>query len=385
MIRTDDLADILERLCPMFVLLDPTGHILRVGPTLQKLRPDQPMPTHQFLELFELTRPRAVANLADLLAISGAKLHLRFRDEPQTSLKGAIVGLPDGAGAIVNLSFGISVLDAVRDYALSSADFSATDLTIELLYLVEAKSAAMEASRTLNLRLQGAMIAAEEQAYTDTLTGLKNRRAMDHILGRLIAGGGSFALMHLDLDYFKSVNDTLGHAAGDHVLQQAARIMVEETRDVDTVARVGGDEFVLIFDRMQDRGRLEQIAKRLIAQLEQPIPFGAQICRISASVGTVLCGPSQHPEAAQLLHDADLALYAAKHAGRACHRFFDPSMLLGDGNDAASAEAAVSTAPALPTTPAAEACSKKLSDIPPLSGPSGSAAETRQNGATHGV
>lgn len=331
----DEMADVLERLCPMFVLLDPVGHILRVGPTLQKLRPDQPMPTQRFLELFQLTRPRAVTTLSDLLAVSSARLHLRFRDEPQTTLKGSIVALPDGAGAVVNLSFGISVLDAVRDYALSSADFSATDLTIELLYLVEAKSAAMEASRTLNLRLQGAMIAAEEQAYTDTLTGLKNRRAMDHILGRLIAGGGSFALMHLDLDYFKSVNDTLGHAAGDHVLQQAARIMVEETRDEDTVARVGGDEFVLIFDRLQNRDRIEQIARRLISQLEQPMPFGTQTCRISASAGTVLSGPSQHPDPARLLHDADLALYAAKHAGRACHRFFHPSMHDADGDEAA--------------------------------------------------
>ncbi|MFT7596033.1 MAG: diguanylate cyclase (GGDEF)-like protein [Paracoccaceae bacterium] len=393
MIGIDEMADILERLSPMFVLLDPKGHILRVGPTLQKLRQDQPMPTQHFLELFELTRPRAVTCLGDLLAISGAKLHLRFRDEPQTSLKGAIVALPDGAGAVVNLSFGISVLDAVRDYALSSADFSATDLTIELLYLVEAKSAAMEASRTLNLRLQGAMIAAEEQAFTDTLTGLKNRRAMDHILDRLIAGGGSFALMHLDRDNFKSVNDTLGHAAGDHVLQQAARIMVEETRDVDTVARVGGDEFVLIFDRLQDRGRLEQIAKRLIAQMEQPMSFGAQTCRISASAGTVLSGPSQHPEAAQLLHDADLALYAAKRAGRACHRFFDPLMYEADAE--ATAPLSRAKRPTAATDP--ESCTPIVAQMangtgaqrdveipsgePSMSGPP---ANPRQNGAAQG-
>ncbi len=326
MMEIDDLANILEGLCPMYVLLDPTGHIVRVGPTLQKLRPELAMPGQRFLELFELSRPRAVSTLSDLLAVTGAKLHLRFRDEPSTGLKGAIVPLPDGKGAIINLSFGISVLDAVRDYALSSADFAATDLTIELLYLVEAKSAAMEASRTLNLRLQGAMIAAEEQAFTDTLTGLKNRRAMDHILERLINSGKCFALMHLDLDYFKAVNDTMGHAAGDHVLQQAAKIMVEEVRDEDTVSRVGGDEFVLIFNRLQDRRRLGKIADRLIARLEEPIAFGNQTCRISASAGTVLCGPSENPLAAQLLQDADLALYAAKNAGRACHRFFTKEM-----------------------------------------------------------
>jgi diguanylate cyclase (GGDEF)-like protein len=343
MIRTGELGDILEQLCPMFVLLDGTGHILRVGPTLQKLRPDQPMPGQRFLELFELNRPRMVSSFDELLGATGAKLHLQFRDTPRTSLKGSIVPLPraEGAngaerpetcGAIVNLSFGISVLDAVRDYALNSADFAATDLTIELLYLVEAKSAAMEASRTLNLRLQGAMIAAEEQAFTDTLTGLKNRRAMDHVLERMIGAGTGFALMNLDLDYFKSVNDTLGHAAGDHVLQQAARIMVEESREQDIVARVGGDEFVLIFDRLRDKTKLRRIATRLIKRLEEPIVFGDQTCRISASVGTVIRAAASRPEAAQLLHEADLALYAAKHAGRACHRFFQPDMLEAETN-----------------------------------------------------
>lgn len=327
MIKLDELGDVLDRLCPMFVLLDQTGHIRRVGPTLQKLRPDQPMQGQRFLELFELNRPRTITSLDGLLAASGAKLHLQFRDQPQTGLKGAIVSLPDDGGAIVNLSFGISVLDAVRDYALNSADFAATDLTIELLYLVEAKSAAMEASRTLNLRLQGAMIAAEEQAFTDTLTGLKNRRALDHVLERMTTSGRAFALMNLDLDFFKAVNDTLGHAAGDHVLQQAARIMVEETRDQDIVARVGGDEFVLIFDQLCDRDKIRRIAERLIKRLEVPIAFGNQTCRISASAGTVVWGAPGNPQAAQLLNEADLALYAAKRAGRACHRFFDPAML----------------------------------------------------------
>lgn len=328
MTEMNELAGILDRLCPMYVLLDQTGHIGQVGSTLQKLRPEHPMPGQRFLELFELSRPRAVATMTDLIKTSGAKLHLQFREEPCTSLKGLIVPIPDGKGAIVNLSLGISVMDAVRDYALTSADFAATDLTIELLYLVEAKSAAMEASRKLNLRLQGAMIAAEEQAYTDTLTGLKNRRAMDHILGRLIGGGGAFAMMHLDLDYFKSVNDTMGHAAGDHVLQKVARIMVEETRDEDTVARVGGDEFVLLFNRLHDRKRLEKIAERLIERLEEPIPFDGQTCRVSGSIGIILSEQAKTPDATQLLHAADLALYAAKRAGRACHRFYSDEMAL---------------------------------------------------------
>ncbi len=326
MIGLDDLGQMLDQLCPMSVVLDNTGHIRHTGSTLQKLRPDQILTGQRFLELVELSRPRAIGNMQELLARPASTLHLQFRDEPRTAFKGVLAPLPTGQGAVINLSFGISVLDAVRDYDLTSADFPASDLTIELLYLVEAKSAAMEASRKLNQRLQGAKIAAEEQAFTDTLTGLKNRRAMDHILARLIGAGTPFSLMHLDLDFFKSINDTMGHAAGDHVLQEAARIMVAQIRERDTAARVGGDEFVLIFDGLCDEIRLGQIAERLIGELEKPILFGGQPCRISASIGTVLAVGPTVLNAAQLLHDADLALYSAKRAGRSCHRFFRNGM-----------------------------------------------------------
>lgn len=327
MIGLTDLTDLLDRLCPMHLLLEPTGHIRHCGPTMSRLRPAEALTGHRFLELFELRRPRAVRTMDGLLAHADARLHLAFRDAPQTGFKGAVARLPDGQGAVVNLSFGISVLDAVRDYALTGADFAATDLTTELLYLVEAKSAAMEASRTLNLRLQGAMIAAEEQAFTDTLTGLKNRRAAQHVLSRLAGTVTPFALMHLDLDYFKSVNDTMGHAAGDHVLQHVARVMVAETRDEDVVARVGGDEFLLIFDRLTDRDRLSDIARRLIARLEEPIAFGSQICRVSASIGIAFSSEVEGGDPDLLIHAADLALYTAKAAGRGCHRFHDPAMV----------------------------------------------------------
>ncbi|CUJ87137.1 Cyclic di-GMP phosphodiesterase Gmr [Ruegeria denitrificans] len=319
MMDTGDLGTLLETLCPMFLLVNEDGRILRVGPTLQKLRPDQPMVGKDFLEIFELVRPRAVTTLSALMTSTGAKLHLKLHDTPRTALKGLIAPLPQGKGAVINLSFGISILDAVRDYALTSADFSGTDLAIELLYLVEAKSAAMEASRSLNLRLQGAMLAAEEQAFTDMLTGLKNRRAMDMVLGHLISANLPFALMHLDLDFFKSVNDQYGHAAGDHVLQQAARIMVQETRNDDTVARIGGDEFVIIFKGLIDESVLSSIAARMIDRLQKPIVFEKIYCRISASIGTALSTQFSPPKSAEILNAADLALYEAKRKGRSRH------------------------------------------------------------------
>nr|WP_040607711.1 GGDEF domain-containing protein [Oceanicola sp. S124] len=318
----------MDALSPMHLVLDHTGHVTHAGPTMQKLRPNLPLAGQRFLEIFEMARPRAVTSMPALLASAGIKLHLRLRDDPRTPLKAVLVPLaPDGQGrqgALVNVSFGISILEAIQTYTLHSGDFAPTDLTIEMLYLIEAKTAAMEASRTLNLRLQGAKIAAEEQAYTDTLTGLKNRRAMDHVLARLVRTGQDFALMHLDLDWFKQVNDTHGHAAGDYVLQHVARLMVDETRAGDTVARIGGDEFVLLFHNLTKRSCIEEIALRLIQRLEVPISFEGARCRVSCSMGTTLSTFYDQPRPEQLLADADAALYASKKSGRAQHRFFRP-------------------------------------------------------------
>ena len=312
------IRGLMDVLCPMYAMLDDNGVIRHAGPTLCKLRPRRRLAGLPLLDVFDLTRPR-LSRFSQLVECPGEKLHLQFADDPKTALKGVL--MPCGPVTILNLSFGISVLDSIRDYDLTNADFAATDMMIEMLYLIEAKSAAMEASRKLNMRLQGAKIAAEEQAFTDTLTGLKNRRAMDHILARLIGAGQAFALMHLDLDFFKAVNDTMGHAAGDHVLQRVARIMVEEVRKDDTVARVGGDEFVLILTGIQKRETLSRIASRLIARLEKPIHYGGQDCRVSASLGIVLSVDYDPPVARDMLEDADEALYSSKRQGRARHSF----------------------------------------------------------------
>ncbi len=299
----------------MHVLLAPDGRIRRVGPTLQKLRPGKLMTGHDLLSLFEMRRPRSARSIEWLMQAGQARLHLAFRQPPCTTFKGLVVGL-GAEGALINLSFGISAVEAVAQYGLTLGDFAPTDLTVEMLYLVEAKTAVMEETRKLNQRLQAARVAAEEQAFTDTLTGLKNRRAMEHVLTRLVDRGGRFGLMHLDLDFFKAVNDSLGHAAGDHVLQQVARILVDETRREDTVARIGGDEFVVVIKGIVDAAELEATARRIICRLEEPIFFDGCPCRISASIGAIASTHYDRPDPGLMQHDADMALYASKRAGR---------------------------------------------------------------------
>lgn len=310
---------LLNTLCPMHVVLCPSGEIDQAGPTLRKVCGDQPLVGARFLEVFEVYRPRFITTVEQLLRTEGRKLHLRLRGTKRVGLKAVIV--PDGSGgAVVNLSFGIGVVDAVRDLDLTGTDFPPTDLAIEMLYLVEAKSAAMDASRRLNSRLQGDKLAAEERAFTDTLTGLGNRRAMDKALAQMVARGQAFSLMHLDLDFFKQVNDTLGHAAGDHVLQAAARSMTDLTRKDDVVTRVGGDEFVIICPGLIAAERIANLAERIIAQIERPVHYQNQQCEISVSIG-VKTVEAEITTAEQVLAQADDALYAAKRAGRAQFRF----------------------------------------------------------------
>jgi diguanylate cyclase (GGDEF)-like protein len=326
MMRSTDTS-VLDVLCPMHLVVSATGHIKHAGPTIAKLRTDPGLVGQRFLEVFSLQRPRAITTMDDLRQAAQTKLHLELRDAPRTALKGIMVPVNNGTeDMILNLSFGISVIEGVRDYALTNADFAATDLAIELLYIMEANTAAMNLSRHLNMRLQGAKTAAEEQALTDTLTGLKNRRAMDATLERLLAGGGGFAVMQIDLDYFKAVNDTLGHAAGDFVLRRVAEIMLEEVRKSDTVARVGGDEFTVILPDIYDEAVLRGVGRRIIERLEVPIIFDGHECRISASIGTVWIQSGPQVSADEILSDADIALYASKHAGRAQQTFYKPEL-----------------------------------------------------------
>lgn len=311
----------LDALCPMHVQVDRAGVICHVGPTIQKLRPDLQWIGRPFLDVFRVLRPHRLADKKNLLEAQNTKLHLQLSDAPNTSLQGIVVPDPFCSGVLINLSFGISVLDAVQDYALTNADFAATDMAIEMLFLVEAKSAAMKSSLSLNKRLQKAKNAAEVQAFTDSLTGLKNRRAVEQIVERLLEDGAAFSFMQLDLDFFKAVNDTLGHAAGDHVLQVVSNRLLRSTRAEDNVARIGGDEFVIVLDGPVDDVRLAELAQGIIDSLREPILFEGELCKISTSIGISKVQAGRVLTSDQLMQQADKALYTSKENGRSQYAF----------------------------------------------------------------
>ncbi|MDP3263688.1 MAG: diguanylate cyclase [Tabrizicola sp.] len=311
---------VLDRFMPMHLLVGQDGVVERAGPTLSRVFPGRALMGSEFGDLFELRASGGAASLADIMARGGRRLRLYPRDRVpgavRTGMRGLAMALPESGQVLINLSFGIDVVAAVRAYRLTVADFAPTDLAMELLYLAEANHAVTAELRGLNLRLDGARLAAEEEAITDPLTGLKNRRAADAYLARLCATGVPFGVLHMDLDYFKTVNDSLGHAAGDLVLGEVARVLRRQTRAEDCAARIGGDEFVLILAGQTEADHLVAVAERIIAGVSEPILFEGQVARVSASVGIGRSIDHAYPDPALLLADADAALYRAKRAGR---------------------------------------------------------------------
>jgi diguanylate cyclase (GGDEF)-like protein len=309
----------LDALMPMHLRIGVDCRIMSAGPTLAGIAPQAALVGMTFDDACTVLRPRPTGLAGSPGSYVGRRLHVALRAQPGTVMRGHLVALPDGSGWLMNLSFGIGAVQAVRDHNLTSGDFAPTDLTVELLYLAEVKAAVTAELAALNRRLDSARQTAETQALTDPLTGLANRRAFDEGLADALYSAGrgqSFALVHLDLDYFKSVNDTLGHAAGDAVLARVAALLRAETRRHDLVARVGGDEFMLILRQPAGDLAVAGLCRRIIAGLEVPVPFEGTLARISGSLGVVLLDDYPQGSAETLIADADTALYAAKRAGR---------------------------------------------------------------------
>jgi diguanylate cyclase (GGDEF)-like protein len=313
---------LFDRLLPMHVDVRPGGLIRHVGPTFRKMAGGGDVVGRRVAEVIDVRKPRAVASYDDLLSLEGQRLTLALRNAPDLALRGVATALPEGDGMLLDISLGPGFQRAVAHFDLTLSDFSHSDQTVELLYLAEANAAIARLSRQLTERLSAARAAAERQALTDPLTGLSNRRAMDAELTRLLADPDQhLSLLHIDLDYFKQVNDTLGHAAGDRILTVVGDILRSELRASDLSARVGGDEFLVALTGRTDPDDLAAAALRLIRRFEHPVPHEGHVARVSASIGIApTTAYDIRPDLPRLLADADAALYRAKGGGRAGFR-----------------------------------------------------------------
>ena len=167
------------------------------------------------------------------------------------------------------------------------------------------------------------------QAHFDHLTGLPNRQMFHEELRRAMEeadqGGHSLALIYLDLDLFKEVNDSLGHDKGDELLKEVALRLARSVRHDDMVARLGGDEFTLIMSRDDEPDVVENVCRRVLEAVAEPYELGHSVITVSASLGITFY-PRDGANVTELLKNADLAMYSAKDAGRNQYRYFALTM-----------------------------------------------------------
>jgi diguanylate cyclase (GGDEF)-like protein len=193
------------------------------------------------------------------------------------------------------------------------------EATLEMLTIAkEEAEQAKHLAEARNRDLEAAQEQLEHSALHDALTGLPNRRYLDKWLSEkaaiCVAEGGSLALLHIDLDRFKHINDTLGHGAGDVMLVHAANVLRMSLGEGDFLARIGGDELIIVRPE-GDTEKLTHSAERVINLFRQPVPYHNHLCRFGASIGiAVEDGPDVDPK--RLLVNSDIALYRAKARGR---------------------------------------------------------------------
>ena len=166
------------------------------------------------------------------------------------------------------------------------------------------------------------------QAYHDPLTNLANRalfrERVDRALNQRTGEPGSVAVLFLDLDNFKTVNDSMGHAAGDTLLSEVGRRLLNATRGCDTVARLGGDEFAVLIDNVKAAADCVRVADRVLAAMQQPVHLEGAEVTVSTSIGIVRDSGAESAD--EILRNADVAMYNAKQRGKGRHSLFEPGM-----------------------------------------------------------
>ncbi len=308
-------SEALARILPMHAVLDRQGRMLSTGPTLAKLVGG----AQGFFDAFRLVpaddgnRRPPEATIERLLSMPQFSAGLRCA--PGLVLRGAMVPL-EGGRVLVNLGFGVSLPEAVRGFGLTSSDFPAADLVMEFLFLHEANRAALALLGDVNLSLGQVAADAQRMSLTDPLTGLANRRSFDDEFAKAFEARERlpFALLHLDLDDFKAINDNFGHGAGDDVLRQVAQAIRTATRAQDLAFRVGGDEFMILVFLSEPMPDVQAIAGRVIEQVARGtrsfLPSG-----VSVSIGVAMSRQG-FAGCEQMQLRADEALYAAKLSGK---------------------------------------------------------------------
>jgi len=314
------LPEVLQRVLPFYVLLDDDGVVRSVGLALLKIAGASGMLGRPVSEALRIVKPRRLDPAKAMKDGFGVRLTI---DIPgligtgSSSMFGMAfpVDCAGGPHVLIAMTPGVNARSFVLDRGLKLSDFGPADGSADILPLLAMQADMLEDSKMKSARLSAARDNAERLANHDMLTGLPNRRALMNQLTRALAGG-PVAVAHVDLDKFKEINDTYGHAAGDAALKHTAAAMQEVFGEGALCGRLGGDEFVGLIEGAWSDDALIDLAHQVIARIALPFRFKDEALTVGASVGLATAAPHGGFTADSILHNADLALYEVKRAGR---------------------------------------------------------------------
>lgn len=291
--------------------------VIAIAPLVARAENRLPVPVLVHVTPFDAATTQVLARLASLpglqVAADGAppdskRAQLGLLDRNEAPV-GAMTWAPDRPGA--------TVLRALLPV-----------LAISVLLLVLVAASAYGGLRRLLRQLLGLEASARQAANTDALTGLANRRQFESTFAAAAATpGGTFGVVLLDLDHFKTINDTLGHAAGDAAIVTIGQRLTRLGPACLIAARFGGDEFALITGPMADKDTLAAFCARLATDLAEPMSWSDRSVELSASIGGALC-PADGETLAEILASADRALYWAKEGGRGRAETYDAALAI---------------------------------------------------------
>jgi len=321
---------------PFHLVLDRELLVVQAGTSIRRLH-DHDIVGRSLSELFEVDTPKIPCSFDAFLAHPRSLFLLRSSTRPGLVLRGQVLHDPVAECLTFIGSPWVTQTSAFVSLGLTLDDFAVSDAVVDYVLLLQNQSTSLTDARELAARLNDSAEQLTHLAFHDALTGLPNRAMlMDHlqrIMSSQVPATPHVALLMLDLDGFKAINDSYGHSAGDEVLKIVGERLRGASREGDVVARFGGDEFALLLEApssspLHDEGAATAVAQRVLAAVCEPIPLAScpAICvALSASIGIAYAGNGGTAE--ELVRNADLAMYSAKSHGKSRHEPFAPAML----------------------------------------------------------
>lgn len=332
-IRLD--AQALDDLVPFALVVKNDGAIVHAGRSIKKILAKPTLESVNFFDTFSIAAPRILKDIRDLSKACNIRVSLSAHRVGATkpfTLRATIARChKDSSTFFVLTTLGVKLPEIVEELELFDRDFAHADSSVDLLYFLSTQGQLLKDAHELAERLRAAKDRAENLAQTDALTNLPNRRGLTdyttNLMHKPTVKNSNWYLLHVDLDRFKQVNDTHGHAAGDTVLCNVATLLKDIAGPEDIVARVGGDEFIWIAKSYKSNAQIASSASALIKLISVPHRIGKQLIQIGSSIGITRIDPQAGKSLDSLLLEADLALYAAKNSGRGQTQFFSDGMM----------------------------------------------------------